>query len=214
MVMRKLILILMIGFFLPVLTKAQDQKFHFGFKITPSMAWIKPDQKNIEREGYRLGFAYGAQTQFRLSDNYAIVTGAQVAYRSGKLSFDAGKDSIGNNLSDPTVIYKVQYVEIPICLKMMTNQFNKIRYFGQFGFGTGMRIRALKEANGVDKIDAKKDINLLNVNMIIGAGVEYEISGSTVAFGGIEFNNGFVDMLDGGDQGYTNFLGLNIGILF
>ena len=54
----------------------------------------------------------------------------------------------------------------------------------------------------------------MNVNMIIAAGLEYEISGSTVAFGGIEFNNGFVDMLDGDDQGYTNFLGLNIGILF
>ena len=51
--------------------------------------------------------------------------------------------------------------------------------------------------------------------MIIGAGVEYEISGSTVAFGGIEFNNGFVDILDGNSgKGFTNYLGLNIGILF
>lgn len=179
------------------------------------MAWIKPDQKSIERVGYRLGFNYGAQTEFRLSDNYAIVTGAQVAYRSGKLSFDAGKDSLGNNLSDPTVIYKVQYVEIPICLKMLTNQFNKIRYYGQFGFGTGMRIRALKETEVEDKIDAKKDINFLNVSMIIGAGVEYEISGSTVAFGGIEFNNGFVDIIDGNTgKAFSNFLGLNVGILF
>jgi hypothetical protein len=213
--MRKLILILIIGLFLPVFTKAQDQKFHFGFKITPSMAWIKPDQKNIEREGYRLGFTYGAQLEFRLSDNYALVTGAQVSYRSGKLSFDGGKDSLGNNLSDPSVTYKVQYVEIPICIKMLTNQFNKIRYYGQFGFGPGMRIRALKEFNGEDKLDAKDDINFFNVNMIIAAGVEYEISGSTVAFGGIEFNNGFVDIIDGDKgKGFSNFLGLNIGILF
>lgn len=213
--MRKLVIIIIIACYLPVVLKAQDQKFHFGFKITPSMAWIKPDQKSIEREGYRLGFTYGAQTEFRLSDNYALVTGAQVAYRSGKLSFDGGKDSLGNNLSDSSVTYKVQYLEIPICIKMLTNQFDKIRYYGQFGFGTGMRIRALKESNGENNLDAKKDVNFLNVNMIIAAGIEYEISGSTVAFGGIEFNNGFVDILDGNQgKGFSNFLGLNVGILF
>ncbi len=210
MVMRKLILILMIGFFLPVLTKAQDQKFHFGFKITPSLAWIKPDTKSLEREGYRLGFTYGVQTEFRLADNYALATGAQMSYRGGKLKSDTGVDSV----PDQSVIYNVQYVEIPICLKMLTNQFNKIRYYGQFGFAPGMRIRALKNDGKEDKLSAKDEINFMNVNMIIAAGLEYEISGSTVAFGGIEFNNGFVDMIDGGGKAFTNFLGLNIGILF
>ena len=210
MVMRKLIIILMIGFFLPVLTKAQDQKFHFGFKITPSMAWIKPDTKTLDREGYRLAFSYGFQTEFRLADNYALATGAQMSYRGGKLKYDSGVLGI----PDSTVTFKVQYVEIPICLKMLTNQFNKIRYYGQFGFSPGMRIRALKDVGGEDKLSAMDEINFMNVNMIIAAGLEYEISGSTVAFGGIEFNNGFLDMLDGDDQGYTNFLGLNIGILF
>ena len=133
-----------------------------------------------------------------------------MSYRGGKLKSDFGVDSI----PDQSVIYNVQYVEIPICLKMLTNQFNKIRYYGQFGFAPGMRIRALKNDGEEDKLSAKDEINFMNVNMIIAAGLEYEISGSTVAFGGIEFNNGFVDMLDGDDQGYTNFLGLNIGILF
>ncbi|MBK7964757.1 MAG: PorT family protein [Bacteroidetes bacterium] len=213
--MRKLILILFIGLVFPVISKAQDQKFHFGFKITPSMAWIKPDQKNLEREGYRLGFTYGVQTEFRLSDNYAFATGAQMSYRGGKLSIDGGTDSLGNNLPNESITFKVQYVEIPLTIKMLTNQFNKVRYFGQFGFAPGMRIRALKEVGSEDKLDAKKDINFFNVNMIIAAGVEYEISGSTVAFGGIEFNNGFVDVIDGdGGKGFSNYLGLNIGILF
>jgi len=213
--MRKIIFVLVFCLLLPNLTKAQDQKFHFGFKITPSMAWIKPDQKGIEREGYRLGFAYGVQTEFRLSDNYTFATGAQVAYRGGKLKFDGGKDSLGNNLADPTVTFRVQYVEIPLTIKMLTNQMNKIRYYGQFGFSPGMRIRAFMDTEGEDKIDAKDETNFFNVNMIIAAGLEYELNGSTVAFGGIEFNNGFVDIIDGdGGKGFSNYLGLNIGILF
>ena len=156
MVMRKLIIILMIGFFLPVLTKAQDQKFHFGFKITPSMAWIKPDTKSLDREGYRLGFSYGFQTEFRLADNYALATGAQMSYRGGKLKYD----SVVLGIPESTVTFKVQYVEIPICLKMLTNQFNKIRYYGQFGFSPGMRIRALKDVGGEDKLSAMDELIL------------------------------------------------------
>ena len=205
----------MIGFLLPVLTKAQDQKFHFGFKITPNLAWIKPDQKGIDREGYRLGFAYGVQTEFRLSDNYAFATGAQMAYRGGNLKFEGGTDSLGNNLADPSITFRVQYVEIPLTIKMLTNQLNKIRYYGQFGFSPGMRIRAFMDTDAEDKIDAKDEINFFNVNMIIAAGLEYELTGSTVAFGGIEFNNGFVDIIDGDNgKGFSNYLGLNLGILF
>lgn len=209
--MRKLILILIIGLCLPVISEAQDQKFHFGFKITPSMAWIKPNQKNLEREGYRLGFTYGVQTEFRLSDNYAFATGAQVTYRGGKLKYDSDVDSI----PDQAVTYKVQYVEVPLTVKLLTNQFNKVRYYGQFGFAPGIMIRALKDVGTEDKINARKDVNIFNVNMIIAAGIEYEISGSTVAFGGIEFSNGFVDVIDGDKgEGFSNYLGLNIGILF
>ncbi len=213
--MRKLIIILVFGLLSTVITKAQDQKFHFGLKVTPSMAWIKPDRNNLKRDGYKLGFAYGVQTEFRLQDNYAIASGVQVAYRGGKIRYEAGTDSAGNNLADPVINFKVQYVEIPVCLKMLTNQFNKIRYYGQFGFSPAFAIRAKKDTDAENNIDAKDDFNLFNMNMIIGAGLEYTLSGSTVAFGGIEFNNGFFDVFDGdGAKGVTNFLGLNIGILF
>ncbi len=179
------------------------------------MAWIKPDKKNLKRDAYRLGFAYGVQTEFRLQDNYAIASGVQVAYRGGNIRFDAGRDSNGVELADPVIKYKIQYVEIPVCLKMLTNQFNKIRYYGQFGFSPAFAIRAKADTNDEKNIDAKDDVNIFNMNMIIGAGVEYTISGSTVAFGGLEFNNGFFDVFDGDSaKGVTNYLGLNLGILF
>ncbi|MBL7922660.1 MAG: PorT family protein [Bacteroidia bacterium] len=212
--MRKLLTLFCIGLF-PLVTIAQDQKFHFGLKITPSMAWIKPDRKGIEREGYRLGFAYGVQTEFRLAENYAIASGVQVAYRGGKVRFEAGKDTLGADIEDPVNTYKLQYVEIPVSLKMMTKQFDKIRYFGQFGFAPAIRIQAKVDTKNEDNMDAKKATNVFNMNMLIGAGVEYEISGSTVAFAALEFSNGFFDVFDGdAAKGVTNCLGVNLGILF
>jgi|JI10StandDraft_1071094.scaffolds.fasta_scaffold45428_4 hypothetical protein len=209
--MRKLLLLVTI-ILSTLSTYAQDQKFHFGLKITPSMAWIKPDNKDIEREGYKLGFSYGVQTEFRIQENYAIASGVQVAYRGGKLKL-VYDDSL--NIPDAVVNYKLQYVEIPMALKMKTNEFNKIRYYGMFGLSPGFIIRAKYDTDDEDDIDAKKDINVFNVNMLIGAGLEYTISGSTALTGGIEFNNGFFDVFDGKDaKGVSNYLGLNIGVLF
>ena len=84
-----------------------------------------------------------------------------------------------------------------------------------FGFSPSFLIRSKKDSDEEDNISAKDDFNIFNMNMIIGAGVEYTLSGSTVAFGGLEFNNGFFDIFDGdGAKGVTNYLGLNVGILF
>lgn len=179
------------------------------------MAWIKPDQKGVERVGRRLGFAYGIQTDFKIQENYSFSTGIQVNYRGGKLKIKGSTDTSGVTAPDEKIIVKCQYVEIPYTLKMNTNQFGKIRYYAQFGFSSGFLIRARYDTEEEDDVSAKKDVNFYNMNMIIGAGVEYTISGSTVAFGGLEFNNGFLNIFDT-DQldGVTNVLGINVGVLF
>jgi len=222
--MRRLLFVLPLLVFAQS-TLGQDQKFHFGLKIIPSMAWIKPDEKNMEREGRNLGFGYGVQTEFKLQDNYVISTGVQVNYRGGSLIHTIpAKDSIPQ--SKTTVDYNLQYVEIPFTLKMMTNEINKVRYYGQFGFSPGIAIRSKSDPEAQQEDDDFSEYtNKLNMNMIIGAGIHYTISGSTVIFAGIEFNNGFINIFDKDTQdlswaegikskGVTNTLGLNIGVLF
>lgn len=195
-------------------TFSQEQKFHFGLKITPSMAWLKPDSKIIERDGYRAGFAYGVQTEFRIQENYALASGVQVSYRGGNLKF---KGSAADTLEaiDQVVKYRLQYVELPLALKMLTNEFNKIRYFGMFGFSPGYVIRSKYDTANESDLNASEFVNSFNMNMLIGAGIEYTISGTTVLTAGIEFNNGFLDVFDGKEvKGVTNYLGLTAGVLF
>jgi opacity protein-like surface antigen len=176
------------------------------------MAWIKPDSKSIDRDGYRLGFGYGVQTEFRIQENYAIASGLQVSYRGGNLKF---KYEDLNSLPDQVLNYTLQYVELPVALKMKTNEFNKIRYYGMFGFSPSFIIRAKFDSESEDDVDAKDGINEFNVSMLIGAGIEYTISGSTVLTAGLEFNNGFLDVFDGKEaKGVTNYLGITAGVLF
>ena len=44
--------------------------------------------------------------------------------------------------------------------------------------------------------DAKEDINWINLSLVIGVGLEYNISGNTSLSLGLTFNNGFINQLD------------------
>lgn len=209
------------------------------------MAWLKPDTKGLDRDGSKLGFSYGIVTEFNFQKNYAFVTGLQITYRGGKLSYQ-----YNDNALNPEFDYNLnlQFIEIPIALKMKTNEFGKIRYFGQFGLDPGFLINAKVDQSLVSPGTAvppyytvdteyneefKDYMNSFNLSMIIAAGLEYKISGSTVLFGSIEFNNGFVDILGDVQQpiiedndpntklprevtwsGVSNFFALNLGVLF
>ena len=206
--MNKRYLLLLLLFIFASNTQAQDDKFHFGLKIAPTLAWLKPDTKGIEKGGSKLGFSYGIITEFNFQDNYSLASGLQVTYRGGKLGVK-GFDNLGN----PTTIkstLNLQYVELPITLKMKTNLFDKYRFFGQFGIVNGINIRAKDSDNN----DIKDKINAYNVAMTIALGTEYTISGSTTLLGSLEFNNGFIDILKGDQKAVTNYFALNIGVMF
>jgi opacity protein-like surface antigen len=113
--------------------------------------------------------------------------------------------------------YRLQYVEVPLTLKLRTNEIGYITYWGQFGIVPGLNINAKgddtvdflygKSDTGwgeTDRVsfssedeDIKNDINIFRVGLLIGAGIEYSLSGNTAVLAGITYNNGFTDVLDG-----------------
>jgi hypothetical protein len=226
-----------------VARESDNMRFHFGFKFSPTIAWIKPDSKGLSSNGSKLGFSYGIITEFNFQENYAFATGLQVTYRGGKVLYRYNNDN-----TFPEFEYKIniQYIELPLTLKMKTNDFNNVRFFGQFGFAPGINIRANAETDltskGADNFytldpnyedDFKDYINTVNLSMIIAAGAEFTISGTTVLFTSLEFNNGFIDVFNKVKQphvynppndeiyprsvnwtGISNFFAFNFGILF
>src|SRR6185295_13060842 len=65
-----------------------DSKLRFGFKVAPSLAWLKPDTKGYESDGSKIGFVYGLMFDYNFAKNYALNLGLEVAYRGGKLKYD------------------------------------------------------------------------------------------------------------------------------
>lgn len=213
--MKKIILSL---FVCVLASQTYAQKFRFGLTATPLMIdWLKSNTDSLTSGGIKLGFTYGLNAEYMLTDRYSLATGLHVMYRGGILEQQFNdttyKATIKSNIT-------AQYVELPVTLKMKTKAIGMFTYFGQFGLGLGYNIKGknVTEINDV-KIDEDKDFNKeligMHVALHIGLGAEYHISEATDIVGTIYWNNGFTDILKDKDyKAVTNNIGLSIGVLF
>ncbi len=217
---------------LPAFCQDSQQEFHFGLKASPSLAWLRSDTKGFDSDGSRFGFIYGLITEFNFAERYAFATGIDIDYRGGKFKTVENLKTITNEDSviSTNSSFSLQYIDIPVTLKLKTNEIGSIVYYMQIGVAPGFNIRARMDYesttqttssgtiyttdNSDEKVDVQDDINSLNVSMILGAGIEYTLSGSTVLVGGIQFSNGFTDVFDTDAKVNSNYLALTLGVLF
>jgi opacity protein-like surface antigen len=213
---------------------AQDKKLRLGLTLFPTVNVFKPDVNGLEKTKNGVGFSYGLLADYAIGENYAFSTGLHISTFNGTLSY---KDSI----SEGSIMYqteneaklKLKYIEIPLTLKLRTNEIGYITYYGQFGLGLGVNIKATQKsetkytANNEAKTliaedkDIADDIKLFRTALIVGAGIEYSISGNTAIQLGFTFNNGFSNILNGTvpntgtkKSATNNVFALNLGIFF
>ena len=113
--------------------------------------------------------------------------------------------------------YKTTYLNIPLTLKMKTKDIGGFTYFGQIGGNLFGRLSAvandlveknslsgltiIKENIEVEKVDITKTVNVLSACGNIGAGFEYNISGSTSLFASVNYQHHFMNATKA-DSGY------------
>lgn len=190
------------------------QKFHFGLKAAPGIAWFRSDTKGLDSDGPKLGFTYGLITEFAFTEaeNYAFASGIDVVYRGGKTTMDDSSGSINSKIN-------LQYIEVPLTFKMKTNEIGAMKYFGQFGLtpGYNIRTRGETEAGNVTKkdIDLEYKITKFNLSLYIALGGEYNLSGNTSFLVSVNFSSGFMDVADDKDlKLFSNMVSINLGVLF
>lgn len=189
------------------------KKFRFGLKGEPALSWFKPDVKGVESNGVRFSFNYGLMMEFALggSDNYAFSTGLNVTSIKGKLKHpDYTVFTLDTTFSNTEASYTLTHIQLPITLKMKTNEIGYMTYFGQFGFGAGFNWKSRMDysttrlsgenKNEDEDVDVGKEMFPFRVSLIVGAGFEYNVSGNTSFVVGITFNNGFLNAFRGKER--------------
>jgi hypothetical protein len=226
--MRDKILLICLFAILALQGFSQEKGFRFGIKVAPNIAWIAPDAEGYENDGSVMGFSAGFIADIGLADNYSINTGINYDYLNGKLKFPFATTADTGTMYRK---YNLRYVELPLTIKMRTNKFGDIAYFGELGVGTAFNVRAksqdeFKLDNGAvisdDDNDVSKEIALVKESLIIGAGAEYFIDESTSLFLQLTFNAGLTNILTGNNSRSTDIsqkgklydLQLSIGVLF
>lgn len=104
--------------------------------------------------------------------------------------------------------FKGSYVMISTGLKMHTKEIGAMRYYGQFGLTIGIKTKVKANDDGQVSTDGatyssstKEDISInselqpLKLGLNIGAGLEFNISGSTCLMVGLSYNHGFSNVL-------------------
>ena len=228
--MKKLVLSLMFVAIASTVLFAQsnydEQKFHFGLKAHPVVSWARIDAEGVESEGIRIGFTYGLVTEFAFTKNYAFATGLDVSYRGGKYSQKLG--GINSQTQTFEVIkvtrtQKFQMLELPLTLKLKTNEIGYIKYYGLFGGVPGFIVKATEDIESSnqdvfkDRDDRSNqgDFSFFNMSLIVGLGIEYNLGGSTAFTTGIHYKNGLIDILkEKKAQMRLDVVALNIGVLF
>jgi hypothetical protein len=213
---------------------SSDSKLRFGFKVAPSLAWLKPDVKGFSSNGSKLGFIYGIMMDYNFAKNYAFSTGLEVSYRGGKIKYNypfSSGNTVHTYSGDDT--YNLKYIGLPLTIKLKTNEIGYMTYYGQFGFEPGFKISGKQDftqtkttPGGPDEVAADSDVNAdvssINISLLFGIGLEYRISGNTSILVGVQFTNGFTDVLTGTNhqdtstelKAISNYFALNVGVFF
>ncbi|MDB9791644.1 PorT family protein, partial [Bacteroidia bacterium] len=188
-------------------------------------------------------FGYGIMGDYYFKSNYGI--SAEIMLSNIKSKFKvteplAFNSAMSDTVNDLRYEYNIQYLDIPLTMKIRTKEIGDMTYFGQFGVSMGFALNAktsivstglpksisdqepteyrVNGAEGdaftVNNFDDK--VFLFRLPLIIGGGVEYKMAGSTSLQIGVRIANAFTDMFvkDKTAIAKNNYVALSVGVLF
>lgn len=201
---------------------APDYGFRLGLTAHPTFGWLKPE--NGKGNGQSLGFSYGLLADFNFAERYSFATGLTVTTINGKSTEINpnlySKGATANMANAYDLKYMLQYIEVPLTVKLKSNKIGDLSWFGQFGLSNDFNIGAKQNAEFqgqslVKDQDIKKYTKFYRAGLILGAGGEFDVDNHTSITAGLTYNNGFTNIVkDQGRNVRSHYIGINFGIFF
>ncbi len=207
---RRILLVLLFFYFITLTSRAQ-QNISIGLHFDPLISWFGTDINEVKNNGARPGINFGLSFYKSFNPNYAFSTGINLVSAAGRLTcsdttrlepYNLDDQQITVNPND-AVLYKIQYVEIPLGLKLRTNEIGYLTFFSDVGIDPKIMVGGKMDIPALD-IEGEKamaELKIFNLSYHIIAGIEYGLGGNTAAIFGLGFHNNFLDVTkDNGEQ--------------
>jgi hypothetical protein len=197
--------LLLLTLLIPFLASSQEteKSFQLGFTLSPTLSWLT-NENNLESASAKAGFSYGVIADFGFAKNYYFAT----AFTLTSLNSEAI-----NTVTKAENTFKLQYIEVPLTLKLKSNTSGSGRFYGQFGLGTAIKVSEKINDNSANKSTVSAQANPVRLGLIAGGGAEWNVGRNLSAVTGVTFNNGFTKTFKDFDS-KNPFVTLHLGIFF
>lgn len=176
-----------------------------GVHADPMIGWFGSDNSTIANKGARPGFNFGVSVNKYFGPNYAFSTGINIISAGGRLiSSDTTIFYLSHSQTlklvkvnpGEAIVYKIQYLSVPLGLKLQTNQIGYITFFTDLGVDPKVVIggKADIPSRSIKGENALEEIRMFNMSYHIIAGIEYGVGGNTAVVLGLGFDNNFLDI--------------------
>jgi hypothetical protein len=177
-----------------------------GLRVAPNISFNSVNSEgsygNVSNDGSSLRFSAGPIADFFFADNYAITTGLwYTVKRVGLTGTVPANDNAGAQVSAQS-LYNIQYLQLPLGLKLFTNEVAPdIRVF--FVLGGTLDAKLAEKQKDIDnnflyreaRNSDRKAFKPIDAGILFGAGAELVMGSNTIIFGGLNYNRGLVNSL-------------------
>lgn len=188
------------------LQRADAQGFSFRLYAEPLISWFSSDTEATMNDGARPGFAYGLTVDNYFAPNYAFSTGIGLMNTSGRLNYSDTiiinfKNSQSPLYPGENILYKIQYLTVPVAINMKSNQIGYMTFFANVGMKPKIVIggKGSIAARNIDKEGVTDELKLFNLGYQITLGTEYSLGGSTAIIIGLGYEDNFLDITKDND---------------
>ncbi|AKD02476.1 porin family protein [Pontibacter korlensis] len=170
-----------------------------GLQLSPTVSgnrFIAEDRYNFNKENNNLRLGVGVIADYFFAQNYAFSTGLMYRSKGAEISYTETDDSgVARSSKDDIA---VQYIELPLTLKLFTNEVapGTILYFqvgGSLNTKVAAQVNDKKVINGEKVI---KRFNIFEADAKLGGGAEFQLGQSTKVFAGLTYHRGLTDIDD------------------
>lgn len=152
-----------------------------GLKIAPVIASnrVTNDAQTVGNDGSKLNLSVGLIVDKPLSDTYFFSSG--LVYLPKRAAFLVSDSTYREE-------YKLQYLQIPLTLKLFTNEVAP-DFKVYFQIGGGLEVKVFDEPED-PSFTVINRFNPVDFSVILGTGVEFRAGINTTIFGGISYQRG------------------------
>ena len=202
--------------------RSGGQALKIGVYADPMISWFAPESRTVHSEGTVIGIDGGLMLNKYFQKNYAVETGISIGTQGGSLLFDDEVVFTSYDVDDTldagtSVDYRLNYITVPVGLKLKTNEIGYFSYFARLGFSNQFNIKAKASSSEgtLNDSDIGDEIFFYNLSYYFGAGIHFNISEDTALLLGVNYINGFINITrEDGLKTNTRAVTLRLGVIF